>query len=148
MLLSVARSDNVPTPANRRVDDSTLLRQRHPHVLVIGREATINSALAQLGPHLRAPISQWRPSVATDPPPVTKGALIIWGVDTLDLEQQRHLLTWMNEPGANVQLVSIVERPLFPLVRRQAFLDDLYYRLNMVCVSLEDQPADPRVAPA
>ena len=97
--------------------------------------------MARLGPQLRGPISHWRPAVATDPPRVTKGALIIWGVSTLDLEQQRHLLAWMTATGANVQIVSVAERPLFPLVRRKAFLDDLYYRLNMLCVSLDDDPA-------
>jgi hypothetical protein len=145
MLDSVARPDKMPTLPTRQDDESTLLRQRHPHVLVTGGEAAINPVLAQLGPHLRGPISQWRPSVATDPPRVTKGALIIWGVDTLDLQQQGHLLAWMNAAGANVQVVSIAEHPLFPLVCRKAFLDDLYYRLNMVCVSLADQPSDPRV---
>jgi transcriptional regulator of acetoin/glycerol metabolism len=43
-----------------------------------------------------------------------------------------------------VQIVSISESQLFPLVWQKAFLDDLYYRLNMVCVALDGRPADSR----
>lgn len=144
MLQSTGQSDKLPGPPARHVDERTLLWDRHPHVLVMGHEASICSALARLGPHLRGPISHWRPAVASEPPRVTKGALIIWGVESLNEEQQHHLFAWMTGAGANVQIVSIAERPLFPLVWRQAFLDDLYYRLNMVCVALDDHPADPR----
>jgi DNA-binding NtrC family response regulator len=75
---------------------------------------------------------------------VTSGTLIIWGVDALSPEQQRHLLAWMTGAGANVQIISISERQLFPRVWQKAFLDDLYYRLNMVCLALDDRPADSR----
>jgi len=105
-------------------------------VLVVGPQASAVPALAQLRPHLRGPLSHWRPTVATEPPRVTTGALVIWNAETLDPGQQRHLLAWMAEHGANLQIVSIAERPLFPLVWRQTFLEDLYYRLNMVCVTL------------
>jgi len=121
-----------------------LFRQWHPHVLLVGEHASISLALARLRPQLRGPISQWRPAVATDPPRVTSGALIIWGVDALSPEQQRHLLAWMTGPSAHVQIVSIAEHHLFSLVSQKAFLDDLYYRLNMVCLALDDRPADPR----
>ena len=124
-------------------NESTLLKERHSHVLVVGVEQDLIPALARLRPYLRGPISQWRPAVSTEPPRATKGALIIWGVDSLDHEQQRHFLTWMDGRGANVQIISVAERPVFPLVRRKAFLEDLYYRLNMVCVALEGDPDDP-----
>ena len=144
MFQSIADSDTFSAPPARHGDESTLFRDRHPHVLVMGLEASLSPALARLGPHLRGPISHWRPAVATDPPRVTKGALIIWGVDRLSLEQQHDLLAWMNGPGANVQIISLAERPVFPLVWRQAVLDDLYYRLNMVCVALDDHATDSR----
>ena len=122
-----------------------MFRQWHPHVLLVGNDASINPALERLHPQLRRPISHWRPAVAADPPRITSGALIIWGVGALSLDQQRHLLDWMTGAGANVQIVSISESQLFPRVWQKAFLDDLYYRLNMVCVALDDRPADPRI---
>jgi DNA-binding NtrC family response regulator len=51
----------------------------------------------------------------------------------------------MTGAGANVQIVSISESQLFPRVSQKAFLDDLYYRLNMVCVALDDTAANPRI---
>ncbi len=144
MLQSIGQPDRFPVSSARLVDERPLFRQWHPHVLLVGEHASVSPALARLRPQLRGPISQWRPAVATDLPRVTSGALIIWGVDALSAEQQRHLLAWMTGAGANVQIISISERQLFPRVWQKAFLDDLYYRLNMVYVALDDRPADPR----
>jgi hypothetical protein len=145
MIQSFAPSDRFPVTAARHVDEPALFREWHPHVLLVGNDASISPVLARLRPQLRRPISQWRPGVTTDPPRVTSGALIIWGVDALSLEQQRHLLAWMTGAGANVQIISIADRHLFPRAWQKAFLDDLYYRLNMVCVVLDDRPTDPRI---
>ena len=144
MLQAFAPPERFPVATTRHVGEPPLFREWHPHVLIVGDDASINPALARLRPQLRTPIWQWRPAVATDPPRIISGALIMWGVDTLSLDQQRYLLTWMTGPGANVQIVSIAERHLFPLVSQKAFLDDLYYRLNMVCVALDGHSANPR----
>jgi hypothetical protein len=145
MLQSFAPPDRFPVTPGRHVDDPALFREWHPHVLLVGNDASIGPALERLRPQLRRPISQWRPAAAADPPRVISGALIIWGVDALSLDQQRHLLAWMTGAGANVQIISIADRHLFSRVWQKAFLDDLYYRLNMVCVVMEDRPAVPRI---
>jgi hypothetical protein len=144
MLQSFAPPERFPVAAARHADEPPLFRKWHPHVLLVGNDASISPALERLRPQLRRPISHWRPAVATDPPRVTSGALIIWGVDALSLDRQRDLLAWMTAAGANVQIVSISESQLFPRVWQKAFLDDLYYRLNMVCVALDGRPADSR----
>jgi hypothetical protein len=144
MLQSFAAPDRFPVTPARHVNEPALFREWHPHVLLVGNDASIGPALERLRPQLRRPISQWRPAVATDPPRVTSGALIIWGADALSLDQQHHLLAWMTGAGADIQIISIAERHLFPRAWQKAFLADLYYRLNMVCVVLDDRPADPR----
>ena len=143
MLQSFTPPDRFSVAAARHVHEPLLFREWHPHVLLVGNDASIKPALARLRPQLRTPISHWRPAVATDPPRVTSGSMIIWDVGALSLDQQRHLLAWMTGAGANVQIISISESQLFPRVWQKAFLDDLYYRLNMVCVALDDRPADP-----
>lgn len=143
MVQSFALPDRLVVAAARHVTRPLLFREWHPHVLLMGNDASIRPALARLRPQLRTPISHWRPEVATDPPQVTSGSLIIWDVGALSLDQQRQLLAWMTGAGANVQIISISEGQLFPRVWQKAFLDDLYYRLNMVCVALDDRPADP-----
>ena len=144
MLQAFAPPDRFPVATARHVNEPPWFREWHPHVLLVGDDANVSPALSRLRPQLRTPIWQWRPAVATDPPRITSGAMIIWGADALSLDQQRHLLAWMTGPGAHVQIVSIAEHHLFSLVSQQAFLDDLYYRLNMVCVALDDGHATPR----
>ena len=144
MLQSFAPPDTFSDTTARQADEPPLFREWHPNVLLVGDDASVSPALARLRPQLSGPISQWRPAVATDPPQVTSGALIIWDVGALNLDQQHHLLAWMTGAGANVQVVSIADRPLFPCVWQKAFLDDLYYRLNTVCVPLDDRPTNPR----
>src|SRR5439155_13586397 len=78
MLRSFAPPERLPVATARHVDEPPLFREWHPHVLLVGNEASINPALERLRPQLRRPISHWRPAVATDPPRVTSGAVIIW----------------------------------------------------------------------
>ncbi len=142
MLQTLAPSDPFSSPEPSRVDEWSVIRRTILHVLLIGPAPSVNPALARLRPHLRGPVSYWRPTVATEPPWTTRGALVIWDVDTLDGEQQQRLLAWMEGRGANVQMVSIAERPVFPLVCQKVFLEALYYRLNTLYVTLEDGPDD------
>jgi hypothetical protein len=142
MLQTLAPSDSFSFPASSQVDAWSVIRRTHSHVLVVGSAASVNPALAQLHPYLRGPVMYWRPAVATEPPWTTRGALVIWDVDTLDGDQQKLLLAWMEGGGAKVQMVSIAERPVFPLVLQKVFLEALYYRLNTLYVALEDSPDD------
>ena len=142
MLQKLAPSDSFSSPASSQVDEWSVIQRTQLHVLFVGPAASVNPALARLRPHLRGPVSYWRPAIATDPTWTTRGALVIWDVDTLDCEQQKRLLAWMEGRGANVQVVSIAERPVFPLVWRKVFLEALYYRLNTLYVALEDGPDD------
>jgi replication-associated recombination protein RarA len=70
-------------------------------------------------------------------PPQTTGTLIIWEVDTLDRTQQELFLMWMDRQ-VDLQVISVARDPVFPLVLEGAFLDTLYYRLNIVCLQLSD----------
>jgi hypothetical protein len=116
------------------MDDISLFRGAHPHVLLIGSAASVDTALGRLLPHVRAPLSHWRPQAAGEPLQETTGTLVIWDVDALDRTRQEQLLAWMESRGPEVQVVSIASRPLFPLVSSDDFLDALYYRLNTVCL--------------
>src|SRR5262249_4151721 len=146
MLQSFAPPERFAVAAARHVHEPLLFRERHPHVLLVGNDASIRPALARLRQQLRPPTSPLRPPAPTSPPRVASGSLIVWDAGALRLDQQRHLLAWMTGAGARVQIISISESQLFPRVWQKAFLDDLYYRLNMVCVALDDHPADPWTA--
>jgi hypothetical protein len=116
------------------MDDWSLFREAHPHALLIGSAASADAALERLLPHLRAPLSHWRPQASGEPPQETTGTLVIWDVDAIDRARQEQLLAWIERCPPELQVVSIAQRPLFPLVLSDDFLDALYYRLNTVCL--------------
>jgi hypothetical protein len=65
--------------------------------------------MAGLRPHLCAPLVEWHPRAAVEPPQEAVGTLIIFGVDTLDLAQQERFLAWLLSASA----VRITERELW-----------------------------------
>jgi hypothetical protein len=93
--------------------------------------------MAGLCPYLRAPLVEWHPQAMVEPPQEAVGTLIVCGVDTLDLLQQERFLAWLHG-HADVQVISVAERPVFPLVARAEFLEALYYRLNVLCLVMAD----------
>jgi hypothetical protein len=114
-----------------------LLGRARPNVLFIGPKASVRIAIARHLSCLHAPLVQWHPRSALEPASQSKGTLLIWDIDALDVGQQQQLITWLDR-HENVQLISVAEHPVFPLVLRQEFLDRLYYRLNVVCVELAE----------
>jgi hypothetical protein len=66
------------------------------------------------------------------------GTLVVWDVDTLNRTQQELLLAWMDSHAVDLQVISVGEDPVFPLVLRKELIATLYYRLNMVCLILAD----------
>jgi hypothetical protein len=109
-----------------------VLQRGRPNVLVIGDSASTTDALERMRPYLQTPIASWlaRESPALPEPPYR--TLLIRDVDQLAVGQQTDLLAQLDEACAGVQLVSLAGTPLFPAVVRGAFLENLYYRLNIV----------------
>jgi hypothetical protein len=120
-------------------DTWAVLTAVHPSMLLIGLDAAIQTILSQVRSHLRSPVSWWTPGAGPEPLPIT-GALIIPEIGTLSLDQQQRLLDWIEAKGRDVQVVSLSERPVFPLVETGAFLPALYYRLNIVCLHVAAMP--------
>ena len=73
-------------------------------------------------------------------PPASDGPVVIQGVEGLTATQQERLLEWTGGTARDGQIVSIASEPLFPLVQRGAFLDRLYYQLNVVYLDLTALP--------
>jgi sigma-54-interacting transcriptional regulator len=143
MLRSVSRFDMGFITQMPPLDDWSVFRGAHPHALLIGSEASADAAISQLLPFLRAPVVHWHPAAVADAALPATGTLVIWEVDTLDRMQQEQLLMWLDSLAADVQVISVGERAVFPLVVREQFLDTLYYRLNIVCLTLENNLALP-----
>ena len=112
-----------------------MLGTARPNTLLIGSEAAADAVIAHRLPYLRAPIVNWHPRVAVEPG-IVSGTLVVRDVDTLDRAQQEQFFAWLDRYAAGVQVISVTESPLYSAVLAGAFLEKLYYRLNVVCLPL------------
>jgi hypothetical protein len=111
---------------------------RH-NVLLAGAPSALDAMLASITPHLEEPIRMFNAATGSVLP--TQGTLVLTEIGDLNAAQQLRLLAWMDGAGreGHVQIVSTTSRPIMPLMERAAFRAELYYRLNVVRIDL-DQP--------
>lgn len=115
--------------------DLWIVTSAHSNVLIEGPEAAIALVVGALKNELREPLLYWD----GEPPKSVGGTLVVRAVDSLDADGQRRLLDYLARSSAvgAVQVVSTSAQPVFPLIDRGLFLEDLYYRLNTVLLSLD-----------
>jgi hypothetical protein len=114
------------------MDDWRILLSSRANVLLEGPDRAIDRAVVVLSPHLRSPIQtcpRWAPQAVP-----REGTLILRGVETLSAQEQQNLLLWLDDAGAQVQVISVSSTPLFRRVLEGGFLDSLYYRLNVLYI--------------
>jgi hypothetical protein len=115
------------------VDESLLLSTTRPNLLLEGPEAQVQAVVAALRPLLLCPVTAW---CGGGLPDEHRGTLIVQEIHRLDDTQQRQLMIWLDDAVGTVQVIATTSEPLFPLVERGAFLDVLYYRLNIFRVEV------------
>ena len=107
-----------------------------PNVLLQGSEEATESVVLLLEPYLRRPV-RWIPGQTRFSLPGGEcGALVVRNAASLSRKEQDDLLRWLDH-GEVKQVVSTNVEPLFPLVGRGLFDERLYYRLNVVLLSLD-----------
>jgi hypothetical protein len=106
------------------------------NVLVIGPDDALGAFLTAARPALREPSSSLVSGAPVSPERVR--TLILTDVHTMDADGQRALLAWLNDPpNADTQVVSLASVPLFSLVQAGTFDRELYYRLNTICLEIQ-----------
>ena len=113
-------------------DILAVLRRIHPNVLIIGSGVEAERALEHIRPALQTPLTSWSPTDTPHLPAPVFRTLIVRDVDGLTATQQASLALLLRRSSGEIQIVSIARLPLFPLVTQGLFLDELYYRLNVV----------------
>ena len=117
-----------------------LMTRRQVNLLLIGSDGAIQDALYSLRPELAQPIRIWSaPDPLELPHPSQPGTLILRDVAALSPVDQSRLCTWMEKSAGRMRVVGTTSAPLMAKVNSGAFLDHLYYRLN---VGLVDMMAD------
>jgi Sigma-54 interaction domain len=102
------------------------------NALITGPAEALEHTIESLMTHLATPICCWtRQTVLPSPHEVR--TLVIRHVDDLSTEQQRKLLSWLDEATVTEsRVVSTTTVRLFDAVTTGHFLETLFYRLNIV----------------
>lgn len=108
----------------------------HPNVLIVASEETQEAAVRVLKPYLRQPVTML-PSASESALP-SSGSVILRSIGDLTLQAQAALFSWLEGRGKKTQVVSLSAVQLFPLVTDGRFLEDLYYRINVVKFDADD----------
>jgi hypothetical protein len=117
------------------IGELQLLSSTHTNVMLEGRETQVEAALAAFASHLSGPLTTWSAGM---PLPVQHGGtLIVPKVDRLDEDGQRQLVRWFEETAGAVRVVTTTSGSLYALVQRGAFLERLYYLLNVVRLEIQ-----------
>ena len=107
------------------------------NVLLIGPDGAIAYLLDTLLPDLREPMGRWcSGQELLLPPTVSIQTLLVRDVGAMLVADQRRLHEWLHEASSTTQVISTTSASLLPLVKCGAFIEALYYRLNMVVIDL------------
>jgi hypothetical protein len=137
----VCENSGEPLARALRKEWSSLCRV-HPNILLVGDAMATREALSDLQPTLQLPffICNYGRVPLTLPPSKSVRTLILHDVGPLSLGEQHMLSDWLS--SERMQIVTTSTVPLFPLVTRGAFLETLYYRLNVIYVELTRGPSE------
>jgi hypothetical protein len=121
---------------------------RHHSMLLEGPEEVTETVLSLLKPHLRTPVVWTCSQSLPELPATSSGALVLRDVAALGRPEQTRLLRWLDDRHGPKQVVSTTAHPLFSSVARGRFDDALYYRLNVIrlSVALKAMAPSPRSA--
>jgi hypothetical protein len=104
------------------------------NMLVRGEKSATTATVVALSADLSMPLVTWIAGADADLPGLDRGTIVLQDVDLLDISAQHQLLTWLDDRGGRVRVISTARRDLFDLVTAGEFLDPLYYRLNTIVV--------------
>jgi hypothetical protein len=104
------------------------------NMLVRGEKSATTATVVALSADLSVPLVTWIAGADADLPGLDRGTIVLQDVDLLDISAQHQLLTWLDDRGGRVRVISTARRDLFDLVTAGEFLDPLYYRLNTIVV--------------
>ena len=112
-------------------------RGHRPNLLIVCSEGTAGAVAEKIAGRAAQPLRSCAlPGELTLPEEAT-ATLLLNDIAKLTRAQQQALQTWLQTSrGGGVQVVSLTETPLEMLVRTGHFDETLYYRLNVIRVTM------------
>jgi hypothetical protein len=107
------------------------LLHHHPNMLLEGNESDLEETLVALKKDFYPRLVSW---VETDSvfDPGVYASIIVREVARLPASSRDGLHRWLASASRPIQVITTSSIPLFPLVERNEFPAGLYYRLNMI----------------
>jgi transcriptional regulator of aromatic amino acid metabolism len=105
------------------------------NILVCGVATAVDAFIARFANHAPQPI-RYLTTQSFVVPSYTDGTLILQGVDALDRAQQAALLRWLENPQIQTRVVATSTTPVYNQVQAGTFLGPLFYRLNVVHITV------------
>jgi hypothetical protein len=121
----------------KRLPEWTRVLSAHANVLLEGQPDHTDAAVLYLLPYLRGPIVYRKPGEALTLP--GECTVILRDVDTLCKTEQTRLHEWLDQKPDSVQTIATAQSRLFSLVQEGSFESDLYYRLNVILLRLDEE---------
>jgi hypothetical protein len=144
MLHSLTVSESFPRAAARTSDvvhaSGRIGACASLRLLITGDAAALAGMLPIIDRHCPGPVHLYDAATIPLVPSFSRGTVLLTEVDRLAAAAQDRLFDWLTEHGAGHPFIVAMSRaPLWPLVDREMFRADLFYRLNLV--SIPAQPA-------
>ena len=118
-------------------DDWSLLTEMRPNVLLCGDPSVVEGVLMALLPQCRRPIHKVPAGTAhVWSWACSSGTVILHGVSTYTIAEQRILDSWIENRGESLQFISTADQSVRELVARGAFFERLFYHLNTMYFDL------------
>ena len=105
-------------------------------VLLEGPRDATQAAIALLTPHMTEPILSLRGAASCEMTSGEIGGVILEDVGELSAEDQERLVRWLDATRSSTQIIATTVSPLFHHVSRGRFMAALYYRLNVILVTV------------
>jgi sigma54-dependent transcription regulator len=105
-------------------------------VLLEGPRDATQAAIALLTPHMTEPILSMRGGAPCEMTSGEIGGVILEDVGELSAEEQKRLVGWLDATRPFTQVIATTTSPLFHHVSRGRFTAALYYRLNVILVTV------------
>ena len=134
-------SDESPDQQHARMAHDELRAMGMPRVNlhVVGRFGIARNLVGLLVQDRQELVTSWTPGEPLALPVLGARALLVLNeVDQLAHEDQLRLLEWMNGTVGESQVITTTSTSLLPKVNTGIFLEALFYRLNTVCLDVDD----------
>lgn len=106
-------------------------------MLIVGPRCALDAFLAAARPDMAPPVRLVRPS--DEIPPDCCGTLVLCDARALDERQRDGLLKWLCADSVRTQVISLSETHLWHRDRSPVIPLELYYRLNTICLEINDR---------